>query len=322
MQSSEDLDRQFIAFVLLTDYTMISFSSSVEPLRIANRLSGKRLYDWGVYSVDGEPVMASNGLSINVDGSVADIERADLVLVCAGVNVERVQSHPALAKQLRFLLSRGSSIGSVCTGSYYLAKAGFLNDYRCTIHWENINSFREEFPDIDVSSELYEVDRNRYTCAGGTAALDMMLQFVAIQHGHRLAMAIAESSLHHSIRRGEEAQRIDLRARLGITHRKLLDVVQIMENSIEDPLSCSQLASTVGLSSRQLERLFQKYLGCTPTRYYLRLRLEQAQSLLRQTSQPILQIAISCGFVSASHFTKCYREHFQRTPSEERRSLQ
>lgn len=321
MHDSEDLDRQFIAFVLLTDYTMISFSSSIEPLRMANRLSGKHLYDWGVYSIDGAPVTASNGLSINVDGAVDDLAKADLVLVCSGLNVERLESLPVLTRQLRFLASRGSAIGSVCTGSYYLARAGFLDSCRCTIHWESFNAFREEFPEIDVSSELYEIDRNRYTCAGGTAALDMMLQFVTEQHGHRLAMAVAESSLHHSIRRGEEAQRIDLRARLGITHRKLLDVVQIMENSIEDPLSCSQLASTVGLSSRQLERLFQKYLGCTPTRYYLRLRLEQAQSLLRQTSQPILQIAISCGFVSASHFTKCYREHFQRTPSEERRSL-
>jgi transcriptional regulator GlxA family with amidase domain len=309
-----------IGFVLVPDFSMIAFSAAVEPLRLANRLSDSILYTGKVLSLDGGPVTGSNGVSVAADAAVKDCGPTDMLIVCAGLCVRDHTTAPLL-NAVRRWSSHGHSVGALCTGSYVLAKAGLLDGYRCTIHWENLSAFAEEFPDLDLTSELFEIDRNRFTCAGGTAAVDMMLTMIGMQQGEALAASVADQLIHHRIREGNERQRMELRARLGVAHPKLISVVQMMEENIEEPLSCSDLAKDVGLSARQLERLFRKYMGQVPTRYYLELRLKRARFLLMQTSMPVLSVALSCGFVSASHFSKCYREFFRRTPSEERRGL-
>lgn len=306
-----------IGYILLPEFTMIGFSAGVEPFRLANRLADTDLYACDVFSIDGEAVLASNGMKVNVDGSINDIEGLETVFVCSGLNVQKYMAKSLLQK-LRRLATHGTGVGSICTGTEVLAKAGLLDGYSCTIHWENMPSFIEEFPELDVITELFEIDRNRYTCAGGTAALDMSLKLIALHYDAATAAAVADQLMHHRIREGDEGQRMELRSRLGVAHPKLLAVIQKMEESLEEPVNCAQLASGVHLSTRQLERLFSKYLGTAPTKYYLALRLNRARFLLRQTSLPILSIALACGFVSASHFSKCYREHFQRTPSVER----
>jgi len=315
-----DIASHRIGFFLVPEFSMLAYTSAIECLRIANRMSGTKIYDWPSYSLDGQAVQGSNGITVNVTGSLEDLQSVPSVVVCAGVNV---QDHveKAVLSRLRRLATHGASVGALCTGSYMLARAGLLDGYRCTIHWENLAGFREEFPDIDVTSELYEIDRNRYTCAGGTAAVDMMLTMIAMQNGHDLAALVADMIMHHRIREGTEGQRMALRARLGVSHPKLLAVIARMEENLEMPLSCGELAEGVGLSTRQLERLFRKYLYKAPARYYLKLRLDRARFLLAQTSLPILSVALACGFVSASHFSKCYREHFNHTPSEERRQV-
>jgi AraC family transcriptional regulator, glycine betaine-responsive activator len=308
---------QTLGLVLIQDFSMIAFTSLVEPLRLANHASGERLYDWKLYSVDGAPVKASNGISIGVDGSIADIGPLPHIVVCSGIDVQK-QPIGSLIAKLRRLAFYGVPIGAVCTGTYILAKAGLLDDHRCTIHWENQQGLREEFPDLDVTDELYEIDRNRFTCAGGTAAIDMMLAQITRRHGSTLAAAVTDELIHHRQRDGNESQRMELRSRLGVANPKVIAVVALMEKSLEEPLSCAELAEQAGLSPRQLERLFQRYIGETPTRYYLGLRLERSRTLLMQTSMPILSVGLACGFVSASHFSKCYHEFFGRTPSEER----
>ena len=321
---------QTLGLVLVPDFSMIAFTSLIEPLRLANRVSHQQLYDWKIYSVDGAPVnlilksgsggapvTASNGIRLEADGSIADIGPMPNVVVCGGLDIQR-QDHSLLIAKLRRLAFYGVSIGSVCTGSYVLAKAGLLDGYRCTIHWENHESLREEFPSLEVTDELYEIDRNRFTCAGGTAAIDMMLSMINARCGQDIAAAVTDELIHHRMRNANERQRMELRARLGVANQRVLAVVATMEQNIEEPLSCSELADRVGFSARQLERLFQKYIGQAPTRYYLGLRLARARHLLLQTSMPILSVALACGFVSASHFSKCYSEHFGRTPSEER----
>ncbi len=308
-----------IGFVLLPEFTMIGFSAGVEPFRIANRLAEKSLYACDVYSEDGNPVLASNGLSVNVDGPISAAEGLETIFVCAGLNVKSYTTK-GLIQKLRRLATHGTGIGAICTGTEILAKAGLLDGYSCTIHWENMPSFIEDYPELDVVTELFEIDRNRYTCAGGTAALDLSLRLIALHYDAATAAAVADQLIHHRIREGDEGQRMELRTRLGVSHPKLLAVIQQMEESLEEPVNCAQLAAGVGLSTRQLERLFRKYLGTAPTKYYLSLRLSRARFLLRQTSLPILSIALACGFVSASHFSKCYREHYNRTPSLERRT--
>ncbi len=308
-----------VAFLLVPSFSMIAFSSAIEPLRLANRIEGQDAFSWRVLSADGKPVMASNGVEVAVHGSFADLGGATAAIVCSGVDVQTFD-HRELTARLRALASRGVPVGAVCTGTYVLARAGLLDDHRCTIHWENQDSLREQFPEIDVTEELFEIDRTRFTCAGGTAAIDMMLALIARQLGQEVASGVTDQLIHHRMRDGDERQRMELRSRLGVAHPKLISVVGEMERCIEQPLSCVDLAEGAGLSTRQLERLFRKYIGQVPTRYYLGLRLARARQLLLQTSMPILSIGLACGFVSASHFSKCYSEHFDRTPSQERRT--
>lgn len=309
-----------VGFLLVPNFSMIAFTSAVEVLRLANYVTGAKAFAWRLYSPDGKAIEASNGVAVSVDGSYADIGPMPEIIVCSGLDVQKID-HTALIAKLRKLAFYGVSIGAVCTGAYILAKAGLLEGHRCAIHWENFDSFREEFPDLEVTQELYEIDRNRFTCAGGTAAIDMMLALVAAKKGGVIAALVTDELIHHRMRDSHERQRMELRARLGVSHPKLLAVIGEMDKRLEQPVSCAQLARLVRLSPRQLERLFQRYLDTTPTRYYLEMRLNRARQLLRQTSMPILSVGLACGFVSASHFSKCYSEHFRRTPSEERKGM-
>jgi transcriptional regulator GlxA family with amidase domain len=308
---------QHFALVLVPEFTMMPVTSAIEPLRIANRLSEKSLYKWTMHSLDGKPVAASNGILTMVDGDLSAIPDDASVIVCGGLDVQR-HADRRLAAWLRRTARRGADIGAVCTGSHLLAEAGLLDGYKCTIHWENLPGFSEEFPEIEATGGLFEIDRDRFTSAGGTTALDMMLTLIAGQHGAELAAAVAEGILHSPIRHHSEHQRMSLPARIGARHPKLVGIIAAMEKNIEEPFSPSLLARQAGLSTRQLERLFRRYLDRSPKRYYLELRLKKARSLLLQTGMPVIEVALACGFSSPSHFSKCYRAFYGRTPYRER----
>ncbi|HRY24071.1 MAG: GlxA family transcriptional regulator [Geminicoccaceae bacterium] len=316
------VDTETVAFFLVPDFSMISFASAVEPLRIANRLSGRSLYRWLLLSKDGGPVRGSNGISVNVDMAMDRIQASfgqSLPTIClaSGLHGERYADKDVFA-WLRRMDRHGAVIGALCTGAHILAKAGLITDHRCTIHWENLPGFVEAFPDIDVAADLYEIDRNRFTCSGGTAPLDLMLSRIAAAHGEELATKVSEQCLLDRIRGPHDRQRMPIRIRLGVHHPKLINAIELMEANIEEPLPQEQLAHYIGLSRRQLERLFRRHMGRTPAQYYLELRLERARHLLYQTDLPIMSIACACGFVSASHFSTCYRQMFGRTPRAER----
>jgi len=306
-----------IGFILVPNFSLIAFAGAIETLRLANRSSGENLYRYLVFTVDGAPVRASNGVEITPDGGLNEASSLDTVMVCSGADVQRY-SNKSVDSYLRRMARSGADIGAICTGSYILARVGLLDGYRCTIHWENLAGFIEEFPLIEIANELFEIDRNRFTCSGGTAAIDLMLNLVGRQHGHNLAAAIADQCMHDRIRDQHDRQRMSLPARLGVRHPKLLSVIELMEQNLEEPLTRTDLAQNAGLSTRQLERLFRKYLVRSPARYYLELRLDRARLLLLQTNMSIIDVALACGFVSASHFSKCYRDFFGRTPRKER----
>lgn len=308
---------QTIGFVLLPRFTMIAFTTMVEPLRLVNRKAGKTVYRWRILSVDGKPVAASNGIVLNPDASIDNAGELDVIVVCSGLDVQQI-TDKRLFSWLRQMDRKGLDIGAVCTGSHILAKAGLLDGYRCTIHWENLASFAEEFPEIEVTPELFEIDRNRFTCSGGTAPIDMILNIIAMQHGFEVAATVADQFMHERIRDQHDHQRMSLPARLGVRHPKLLSIIELMEKNLEEPLSRGQLARNASLSTRQLERLFRKYLNRSPARYYLELRLNRARLLLLQTNMSVIDVALACGFISASHFSKCYRDFFGRTPRKER----
>lgn len=308
---------QKIGFVIVPRFSMIALVSAVDALRLANRISNKDLYSWPIYSIDGKSVVASNGFELNPIGDLEQANHLSTVAVCAGTDVHKIVDK-ALTSWLRRMDRKGADLGALCTGSYILARAGLLDGYSCTIHWEQLASFAEDFPEIEVTAELFEIDRQRFTCAGGTAGIDMMLNVIAMQHGHELAAQVADQFMHERIRDRHDHQRISLPARLGVRHPKLLSVIELMEKHLEEPLSRAQLARKAGLSTRQLERLFRKYLYRSPARYYLELRLNKARLLLLQTNMSVIDVALACGFVSASHFSKCYRDFFGRTPRKER----
>ena len=319
MNSTHDPGKPIrLGFLLTPEYSMIAFASAIEPLRMANRLSGKRLYQWTTYTVDGNAVMASNGLEIRPDAAITEVAGLDTLFVCSGLDVERASDRATLS-WLKKLGQQRMNFGALCTGAHVLARAGLLDGYRCTLHWENIASMREAFPRVVVSYELFEIDRDRFTSAGGTAPLDMMLNLITQQIGADTATAISEAFACERIRGRHDRQRIPLQLRLGTSQPKLIETVSIMESNIEEPISLDELARHVGVSRRQLERLFQKHLSCVPTRYYLELRLARARQLLLQTSISIVDVAFACGFVSAPHFSKCYRDYFGIPPREERR---
>ena len=308
---------QQIGFVLVPNFSMIAFTAAVEPLRIANRLSGRDLYDWHIFTVGGGPVHSSCRIELHPEGDLETAGKIDTIILCSGIDVHLFRDK-ALFSWLRKMDRRGTDLGAICTATFVLAKAGLLEGYRCTIHWENLPSFCEEFPDIEVTAELFEIDRNRFTCSGGTAAIDLMLNMISRQYGHELAAQVADQFMHERIRDQHDHQRMSLPARLGVRHPKLLSVIALMEDNLEEPLSRADLATSAKLSTRQLERLFRKYLNRSPARYYLELRLNKARLLLLQTNMSVIDVALACGFVSASHFSKCYRDFFGRTPRRER----
>lgn len=308
---------QKVGFCLVPKFSMMAFASAIEPLRAANRLSGRDLYEWHIFADGMDPVPASNGIAVVPQRPLSEVERFPNLLVCAGTGIEEFRDE-RLFGWLRRLARGGAHIGGVSGGPIVLARAGLLEGRRCTLHWEHIPGFVEEFPDIEVTDDLFEIDGPVFTCAGGSAALDMMLHLITLQHGHDLAAAVSEQFIHDRIREAGDRQRMALRMRIGHSHPKLVAAIAFMEDNLEYPVSPPSLARVVGLSSRQLERLFRKYLGCTPARYYLELRLRRARALLRQTSMSVLDVAVACGFASASHFSKRYRELFGCSPRSDR----
>ncbi len=308
---------QSIALVLVPEFTMMPVTSAIEPLRLANRLADKQLYKWTLHSLDGQPVAASNGILTMVNGDLETVPSDAAIIVCGGLNIQH-HTDKRLLSWLRKTSRRGVDIGAVCTGAHVLAEAGLLDGYKCTIHWENLPGFTEAFPDIEVTGGLFEIDEDRFSSAGGTTALDLMLSLITSQHGPDMAAQVAETVLHSPIRHHSENQRLSLPARIGARHPKLVSIIEKMEANLEDPLSPSLLAKQAGLSTRQLERLFRRYLDRSPKRYYLELRLKKARSLLLQTDMSVINVALACGFSSPSHFSKCYRAFYGRTPYRER----
>lgn len=316
VQETRGNPRRFV-FALLSDFSLLSFTSAVEALRIANRMSDTPLYSWLLVGEGGETVTCSAKTVLQLDSDFAEMKRDDTILVCAGIDVQRATTKKVL-NWLRREARRGAKIGGLCTGAYTLAKAGLLDGKRATIHWENQDSFIEEFEDVELTKSVFVVDGNRYTTAGGTSSIDLMLKLIADDHSEELANAVADQLIYSSIRTDQDTQRLSIPTRIGVRHPKLSAVIKMMEENIEEPISPSILSRDVGMSTRQLERLFRRYLNRSPKRYYMELRLQKARNLLMQTDMSVINVALACGFASPSHFSKCYRSHYSTTPYRER----
>ncbi|MBF9033786.1 helix-turn-helix domain-containing protein [Rhodobacterales bacterium HKCCE2091] len=308
--------RRFV-FVLLDQFTHLSFACAADALRIANRVSGKDLYSWALAGDGGQWAQASSGIWFKLDMDLEEVGRDDTVLVCGGIDVQAASSRKLL-NWLRRESRKGIRMGGLCTAAWTLAKAGLLDGKRATIHWENQDSFLEEFEDVTLTKSVFVIDGNRLTTAGGTSSIDLMLKVIAADHGEDLATQVADQLIYTSIRTDQDSQRLSIPARIGVRHPKLGQVIRMMEQNIEEPISPAILAEDVGMSTRQLERLFRRYVNRSPKRYYMELRLSKARNLLMQTDMSVINVALACGFTSPSHFSKCYRAHYNTTPYRER----
>ena len=319
MDKIDSIHKKRFIFLLLDNFSLISYACAVEPLRLANRYHSSDFYEWKSASENGKTAECSAGTNFQVDMGLEETNRGDTIIICGGINVKDHTSK-AILNWLRREARRGVHIGALCTASYVLAKAGLLNGKTATIHWENYDSFEEEFDEVALSKSVFVVDENRSSSAGGIASIDLILRFVSDDLGQDLANTVADQLIYNAIRTERDGQRLSIPTRIGVRHPKLSSVIQMMEKNIEEPISPSILAREVGMSTRQLERLFRRYLNRSPKRYYMELRLQKARNLLMQTEMSVINVALACGFASPSHFSKCYRSHYNTTPYRERGS--
>jgi AraC family transcriptional regulator, L-arginine-responsive activator len=308
-----------VAIVALPPLSMSAVAPIVDALNLANEIDGRALYRCRMVSCDGRPVALSGGAQWPADATFDDALACDWLIVVT----ERFQpfaDHRTFLASLARVSPRTPLVSGVHHGIWWLAMAGQLQGYRVAANWETYQQFAEQFGQAIVTQHIYEIDRDRATCAGGQATLDFMLAMIGRDHGPELAERIADVLGASTLRSGDERQRIPFVTAPGERHPRLNEALQLMEANIEDPLTSDEIAGLVGVSRRQLERLFRQYLGAVPSKYYLGLRLSKARSQLQRTSQSVVQISLACGFASAAHFSNAYRERFGVTPREDRRN--
>lgn len=308
-----------VGIVPLDGFAMMSFAATVEPLRAANRLAEQALYEVRFIGLQHQ-IMSSGGAGIVADELIGSQANYDLLFVIAGSDVggESLVSfkHHVLFHWLRFVAQQGVMVGGVSGGPAVLAQAGLMHERRMTIHWDHAQALSTLMPNLLLERSLYVRDRDRLTCAGGTAPLDMMHALFVEQQGADFARSVSDWFLHTDIRGSGDPQKSGVAERFNIRHQPLLDVIELMENHVADPLDLIQLARVASLSPRHLNRLFQDNLGLSAIAFYRRLRLDKAHNLLLQSALSITDIALATGFCNTSHFGRCFRQSFARSPGE------
>ncbi|MGG2396653.1 GlxA family transcriptional regulator [Pseudomonas sp. SH1-B] len=311
---AETSQRSRVGFMLLEHFSLPAFTQALDTLITAN-LIRKGAFDTRTFSLDGGSVTSDLGLVICPDASLTSERFAelDLLVLCGGLRTPLLEM-PALGQLLKQAQHKGIALAGLWNGAWFLARAGVLDGYRCTIHPEHRAALAEIAKDSQVTSESYIVDRDRLTAASPTGAFNMVLEWINQRYGRSLVDAVVD------ILAFEESRY--RRARPAL-HEKmsepLREVINLMAANIEEPLTVAQLAQYAGRSPRQIERLFQEQLGTTPLRYYMELRITESRRLLQHSELPIVDVGLACGFVSPSHFSKCYASFYGYPPSKEQR---
>jgi len=313
-------ETEHFVFLLVEEFSHLAFANAVEPLRIANLVSGKALYRWSFASENGETATASNASTTLVHHGLGDLPACDRLFVLSGMNVRNHVSDK-LKAALRRCRTRGIALGALCSGAYVLARMGVLEGLAAAIHWEFHDSFMEEFPDVKLTRSVFVANAPIVSASGGSATADLMLHLIAEKHGEELSITVADQMVYTAVREGSAEQRVSLQARSGVRSPRLAEATRIMRAAVEEPLATTEIARRVGVSTRQLERLFGKYLNTSPKKYMLELRLERARSLLVQTEMSVVEIALACGFENPGHFSRVYRTAFGISPTNQRRRL-
>lgn len=314
----ESLGTYEIDVLLLPGFSFISFASAVEPLRMANKVLGHDHFRYRLLSIDGADVVGSNGAQLRVTSSIEAESRPDMLIICSSDGIEKVDLPANTRQSIRRMAHTGVKIAGICTGAFVLARLGLLSGRKCTIHWEYAEIFRESFPSADLKDHLFEEDGRILTCAGGSAAFDMILHIIDRQCGTGVRMKVVEIAIQGDVRAASQDQRVGALSRVTLRSEALAKCVSLMQENLEDPLDIDDLCSEVGLSRRQIERLFDKYMRIAPMAYYRQIRLNLARRLIEHSKVPVNEVAIATGFVSASHFSRVYRQQFGANPGSHR----
>jgi transcriptional regulator GlxA family with amidase domain len=305
-------DLSHFGFLLLPDYSMIAVANAIEACRMANRCVGREVYTWNVLGLDDKPVTASNGMAM-APMVVLDSVKPDIVFVCGGVDVRSKTSKAHLAA-IRRTARRSKNLGALCTGTFALAEAGLLDGYRCAVHWEDGAAIRAEFPQLQLVNELFVLDRDRLTCTGGVGPLDMMLFLIEKKLGRRIAEQVSLTFILDRIRESGERQPVNEHDRLVPDQKFLRRAIALIDAQLSDPQPMHEIAAQLGISLRQMERLFRKHMNESPGAYAQKRRLKLAQAMLREKKKPVTNIALACGFSSSAYFSAAYRSHFGYSP--------
>lgn len=318
--STSDKPQHFV-FALVEDFSHMAFSCAVDPLRIANLISERNLYTWSFASLDGKTATSSNASVTLTHHRFQDIPTCEYLFVLSGINMQNMD-HKVLLNALRRIdRTSRTSIGALCSGAYILGQAGFLNGRQATIHWEYHDSFLENFPEVNLVRNMFVGDEKYITASGGTATADLMLYLIERDHGYDLSVAVADQMVYNAVRDATSEQKVSLQSRSGMRNKHLASAIAMMRESLEFPMSPATIADEIGISTRQLERLFGKYLNASPKKYFLEMRLERSRYLLLQTEMSIIDVAMACGFQSAGHFSRVFRINFGVTPMRQRGRL-
>jgi len=310
---SQFRDTRWFSFLILDGFTLLAFSSALDPLRIANQVSGKPLYGWHVVSEDGASVASSSGLSIEVHGPLADVPDKAHLFVCAG-NKGLAAASEATVADLRRRARFGGRFGGICTGAATLARAGLLDRKRFTLHWENQPGFLEAYPMLMPTRNRFEQDGTLLTCGGGSAATEMMLSLIARDYGTEFAVLVADMCLNDPELKGRREQRSSIAKAVDSRNPKLVQVIQGMYANIEDPLTLEELAECAGVSRRQMERQFKTMLGEPPAAVYRNIKLERGRALLVETDMSVMDVATAAGFQSVGVFSRHFKARYGETP--------
>ncbi len=306
MKRDQAAGTRIVTLLLVEGFSMMSVASAIEPLRSLNRLIDREAWRWRLASLDGTVLAASNGIPLPTEKIETALAGSDYLFVCGGLRIQSVDERRYLAA-LRKAARAGIAVGSLSTGTWLLARAGLLDGYRSTIHWENRPAFQEEFPDLVCTDKIYEIDRDRLTCSGGTAAMDLMLHLIIERHGADLARRVANQFHHDRIRDERDNQSGGRQERLANLPPSVRAAIRLMQRHVEDTISIAEIARRSEMSARQIERLFLRYVEMSPARYYLSLRIDRARELLLYSDRPILEVAIATGFTSTSHFAHWFK---------------
>ena len=306
------------AFVVLPEFSHLGLAAATEPLFIANWLAQRTLFDWKVVSVDGKPVKASNGTTLPVHGSLQAAEDCHTVFVLASFDPHKEPEAP-LVRWLKRRARSGIELGAIENGSLVLAAAGLLNGHPVAVHWDNLLGFQERYPKTRAVAQLFCRSGERISCAGASTILDLMIHWIGWHGEPDLATEVADHLLLGLPRAAHHAQRAASAAAAQVSDSVVQHAQQQMEDHVEEPLSCGEIAERVGLSLRQLERRFRRQLRGSILQQYLRIRMAKAHQLLQQTPLSVTDVAFSCGFSSPEYFCRLYRNQFGCLPSADRR---